>query len=54
MVLDEEDGYDRFSKRTSYESKASYNAYAGVDKDAEDSDAEDYYDTLDGLDHSLE
>lgn len=43
-LLDEEDGYDRFSKRTKYESKSSYNAYAGVEKDEDDSDVEDFYD----------
>lgn len=52
--LDEEDGYDRFSKKTKYEGKASYNAYAGVEKD-DDEDVEDFYDGLyNGNDHSLE
>ena len=43
-LLDEEDGYDRFSKKTKYEAKADYNAYAGVDNDEEDVDVEDFYD----------
>lgn len=53
--LDEEDGYDRFSKKTKYEAKADYNAYAGVEKNEEDQDLEDFYDGLyDGNDHSVD
>lgn len=43
-LLDEEDGYDRFSKKTKYEGKASYNAYAGVEKDEDEVDVDDFYD----------
>ena len=42
--LDAEDGYDRFSKKTSYESKANYDAYAGVEKDEDEVDMDDFYD----------
>ena len=42
--LDEEDGYDRFSKKTKYEAKADYNAYAGVESDEDEVDVEDFYD----------